>query len=515
MFRGSAFFVSADEGALAAALARRQMLAAAARENVVVVAARGADVPAHVLDEAQRLEPANGRTIVHPVLLRTLVISILVFSPLAARAEDAYRAYQSRVQAVRRTPGLVAFWDFVQREDAADGNGRFVAHAARRGETVFALDARNIAFDYWRAGRQATYADFTLTARGPFGQGVRFAPLREKDFRPVLLVPRERFHGTGLDIKGPRRSGSMVAWVVREAGNHAIAGIWHEGTDLSPPDDRAAVIQTGRRQYALFAGLAGNPGGAAVHVSENGTSSFGDKYARHMAVTPEQIPQVPPDAPAEARDAGWTVVGFVFDNARDRVTAYIDGQATLHWVDEPAKHPFYKWPYKAWLQAQLAKEPGLQPGEEPEFPRDQFYDPPQHGRVAETVSSQTEDERIVVRTHEFTRVRVTLRKDARGRFTVVAARELVALKVNPFWFPADLYAPKTTAEAGPFTVGRVIHGRRGAGMDGYLGGLAVFDRALGAREMKRLADIGRARTKGTGRRLMLLDLPAILGARPR
>ena len=140
----------------------------------------------------------------------------------------------------------------------------------------------------------------------------------------------------------------------------------------------------------------------------------------------------------------------------------------------------------------LAGIPGLQPGEDPAFPRDQYYQPPEGKPRAVRVLKQTPDERLELHTFEYTRVRITLRKDARGRFRRVAARELAALKVNPFWFPHDLYAPPSRDEGGPFTIGRVIHSRRGAGMAGYYGGVAVYSRALTPREMAVLAAIGRS-----------------------
>jgi hypothetical protein len=305
----------------------------------------------------------------------------------------------------------------------------------------------------------------------------------------------------------------MVAWIIREGGSHAIAGIWHEGTDISPDGDRPAAVEKGRRQYALFAGLAGNPGAVSVHVSENGGASFGDRYARNMAVTREKIPAAGAGSSPEELDAAWTVAGFTFDNARNRATAFIDGKCTDYWIDEPARHPFYRFAHQGWLQARLARIPGVQPGEDPRFPPDQYYQPPESRPRRERVVSQTAEEKVVERTYEYTVVRATFRKDAAGRFTVLAGEELTRLRVNPFWLQHDLYTPPSAAEGGPFTIGRVIHSRRGAGMDGYIGGVAVFNRALTRREMARLAAIGR-RKAARGGRLELLELPRILAAAP-
>ncbi len=399
--------------------------------------------------------------------------------------------YVRRVETVRKTPGFVALWDFVKREQTATGPGRFDAHQPSGSPWDFRLDVSNYVRDFWNQGPPASYADFPLLNRGPFGQSVRFNAETRPDFRPLLLVPRQRLHNSPLDVKGPGRAVSMVVWMIYESGNHAIAGIWHEGTDLRERGSLAARVEPGKRQYALFAGLAANPGASAVHVSENGRQSFGDNYARNLAVTPERIPSVPADSPTATLDAAWTTVGFTYDPARKTVTAYLDGKAGEFWIDNPSSHPFFQWPARGWLQAQLDAMPGVQPGEDPSFPTDQFYQPPERKPRSRQVLSQDAAERVELQVFEFTKVRVTLAKDERGRFTRVIRRELTALKANPFWFPHGLYEPKTPEDGGPFTIGRVIHTGRNPGIAGYIGGVAVFSRALSPAQMCRLAALHR------------------------
>jgi hypothetical protein len=375
--------------------------------------------------------------------------------------------YQRRVDQVRNTRGFVALWDFVKHEG---GGTRFDAYQSRGATHDLRLDAVNYIRDYWGRGREATYADFPMLGRGPFGDAVRFMAEKDADFRPLLMVPRARLNGSRVDVKGPRRSVSMVVWLIRESGNHAIAGIWHEGTDLKVADS-AARVERGQRQYALFAGLAANNGASAVHVSENGAASFGDRFARNLAVTPELIPAVPADSNPDMLDRSWSVVAFSFDNAKNTVTAYLNGRATGYWIDDPAKHPFFQWPYKGWV--------------------DGSYRPPEKPLLSRTVVEENDGERVELRVYPFTKVRVTLQKDERGKFTRVAARELVALKANPYWFEHDLYSP-AAGEGGPFTIGRVIHTSRNVGFTGYIGGVAVFDRALERRDMERLAGVARS-----------------------
>jgi hypothetical protein len=70
------------------------------------------------------------------------------------------------------------------------------------------------------------------------------------------------------------------------------------------------------------------------------------------------------------------------------------------------------------------------------------------------------------------------------------ARELIALRVNPFLFGRDPYSPAKAEDGRPFTIGRLIHTGRNFGDSGYTGGAAVF-RTLSAPEMKKLAEVGR------------------------
>ena len=407
--------------------------------------------------------------------MKNLVTGLLV-AALALSAQSP--GYQSRVDAVRKIPGFVALWDFVKRD-----GGRFAAWQAKGDRHDFRLDAVNYVRDYWGEGRMATYDDFPLLGRGPFGEAIRLRQETDKDLRPVLLIPRDRIQGSGLDVKGPGQSVSMVAWVIREGGNHAIAGIWHEGTDLKSEAGPVQRVERGRRQYSLFAGLAANNGASAVHVSENGGPSFGDKYARNLAVTPELIPTAPVGTSNEDLDKYWSLMGMVFDNQKNTVTAYLDGKATDMWVDNLPTHPFFKWPYNGWMQAEWRREPGVQAGEDTDFPESQFYQPPEGKPISTTLLSSKGDERMELQEFEFTRVRVTLRGGQ------VVSRELVALRSNPFWFPHDLYTPPTAAEGGPFTIGRVIHMSRGVGFTGYIGGVAVFNRALSKAQMEALAAI--------------------------
>jgi hypothetical protein len=226
--------------------------------------------------------------------------SLLLACILSAAA--AAETVQERVATVTNTPGLVAFWDFTKRE--APGK-RFTAHVPAGATHDYALDAGNYIKDLWNAGPAASYDDFPLLGSGPFGQAIRIKAETNPDFRPLLFVPRARLHDSPLDIKGANKAVTVVVWAIRESGNHALAGIWHEGTDLKEKTTESiAKVERGQRQYALFAGL-NKEGAACGHVSENGASSFTNKYALHKCNSAAQSPKVPHDSAPEVLAKSW------------------------------------------------------------------------------------------------------------------------------------------------------------------------------------------------------------------
>lgn len=386
------------------------------------------------------------------------------------------------VATVTSTPGLVAFWDFVKREP--DGGRRFTAHVPAGARTDYPLDAANYVKAYWGVGREATYADFPLLGRGPFGNAIRIVKETDADFRPFLFVPRSRLHDTPLDIKGAGKSVSVVVWAVRESGNHALAGIWHEGTDLHDASPAAiAKVERGQRQYALFAGL-NKPGSACGHVSENGASSFLNKYALHKSNSLGISPVAPADSPVAVLDASWQCFAMTFDHEKDELTSWLNGVAGDRWLDNPKNDGLIKSACHAYMQGHYAALPGKQDGEDASFPKDQYYNPPEGQPLSVKVLRESADERVELREHRYTKIEVTLRGGKE------VARDLVALRLNPWWYPHGIYTPKDAQSGGPFTIGRVIHSGRSVGFTGWIGGVAVFDRALSTVELGRLAKIG-------------------------
>ncbi len=389
--------------------------------------------------------------------------------------------YAERVATVMSTPGLVAFWDFTKRE--APGQ-RFTAHVPAGAKNDYALDAGNYVKDLWGQGPAASYADFPLLGAGPFGQAIRIRAETNPDFRPLLFVPRARLQDTPLDIKGSGKAVSVVVWAIRESGNHALAGIWHEGTDLKEQSTKTiAKVERGQRQYALFAGL-NKEGSACGHVSENGASSFLNKYALHKCNSAETSPKVPADSDPATLAKSWQTFAMTFDSRTQELTGWLNGVSGDRWLENPQQDRLLSFAANAWLQGRLAKIPGVQPGEDPTFPADQYYNPPEETPVKVTVLDEQRSKRTELREYRYTKVKVALVNDRE------IGRELVALRLNPWWFPHDLYTPKADGSGGPFTIGRVIHSSRSVGFTGWIGGVAVFDRALTAAELARLHAVG-------------------------
>jgi len=393
-------------------------------------------------------------------------------------------SYNDRLASVTSIPGCVAFWDFVKREP--DGEHRFTSHIPAGETNDFALDATNYVKDYWGEGPPATYADFPLLGHGPFGQAIRIRREKNAMFRPLLFVPRSRLHDSAIDIKGTGKPVTLVVWAIRESGSHALAGIWFEGTDLK--EQATATIkhvQRGQRQYALFAGLS-KQGSACGHVSENGAGSFGIRYAMHKSNTEEKSPTLSANSPSEVLDGSWQCFAMTFDPEQDELTSWLNGKASELWQPDVKKK--LSPVYNAWRQGQLRSTPGKQPGENAGFPVDQFYNPPEDKPVSVKVYSETVEERVELQEFGYTRVKVTLRKENDGTWKSIA-RDLAEVRLNPWWFPHDIYIPKDAQSGGRFTIGRVGHSARTVGFTGWIGGVAVFERALRADEMKRLSAI--------------------------
>jgi hypothetical protein len=153
-------------------------------------------------------------------------------------------------------------------------------------------------------------------------------------------------------------------------------------------------------------------------------------------------------------------------------------------LDNPQNDRLISSAHNAYMQGHYHRVPGLQTGEDESFPKDQYYNPPETELVASKVLMESDRERVEHREYRFTKIEVSLAKADDGQWREVD-RDLVALRLNPWWYPHGIYAPSNAG--GPFTIGRVIHSSRGVGFTGWIGGVAVFNRALAEAELRTLS----------------------------
>ncbi len=106
--------------------------------------------------------------------------------------------------------------------------------------------------------------------------------------------------------------------------------------------------------------------------------------------------------------------------------------------------------------------------------------------IGSEIVRESDRERVERREYKFTKVEVMLTKSIDGKWNEIH-RDLVALRLNPWWYPHGIYSPEDATTGGPFTIGRVIHSSRSVGFTGWIGGVAVFDRALDQEQLQTLS----------------------------
>ena len=101
------------------------------------------------------------------------------------------------------------------------------------------------------------------------------------------------------------------------------------------PEAREAVICT-RYVPTSWPSCAA---GACGHVSENGASSFRNRYALHKCNSAAVSPAVPADALPETLDRSWQCFAMTLDHRRQELTGWLNGEAGDRWLDKPKADP--------------------------------------------------------------------------------------------------------------------------------------------------------------------------------
>jgi len=120
----------------------------------------------------------------------------------------------------------------------------------------------------------------------------------------------------------------MIAWVKFVGPRHLVAGIWDEG---------GWDKYGGRRQFAIFAGLFGQPG-VIAHISATGAASFpqstreGSQYTRSRAID---------GAPFE--DHEWVALAATYEPGSGEVRAFLNGVCTPLAVTDPIAQDVYRF----------------------------------------------------------------------------------------------------------------------------------------------------------------------------
>jgi hypothetical protein len=430
----------------------------------------------------------------HSIPIRSgLPLVLLVATLLPSNAGEAERS-----ATVARTPGLIAFWDFIH-----SAQGRWIAyHDPTVTDHDYPVSLRRIGDPKSYTPTDWPYDDadsrLAITDGGPFGKAVHF----NQGF-VFAEVPRLAFDGTPLDLNG-RHAFTVLAWTRFTGKRHLVAGVWDEGGW-----DRYG----GRRQYALFGGLFGSQG-VIAHISATGAASFpqsdvnGSQYARIKAI----------DARAFPNDR-WVCMGMTYDPDKNEVGAWLDGVCTPRTFADPVMQDVtgakgaeqvnpapFAWPVFG-PRAFLMKFNGYRRGNDDHIGEHAVHiDLDQgrlrYGRIADPTAGKKQ-----------VQIRIDLRRDGK---TVLehpitwdvdgdATREVKGLAIARIGdvVAASLWqehatgtqmigteVTRTLSEGAPFTFGRALGlgaEERAHGSQLDLSGVAVFNRVLPAAEMQALS----------------------------
>lgn len=258
-----------------------------------------------------------------PALSMAFFVCALVCNTLCAATQpELSPAAVANRDAVSKTKGLVAFWDFTHGDEHA-WHSFFDSTVETRSYPAY---LRRIGDDGLYSSATWPYqtpeSQLVFDATGPFGNAVRF-----NRGHIYGAVERADFDRSLLDLTR-KRPFTMIAWVRFVGPRHMVAGIWDEG---------GWDKYGGRRQFAIFAGLFGRRG-VIAHISATGAASFpqstieGSQYARSRAID---------GAPFE--DHEWVALAATYEPESREVRAYLNGVCTPLAVTDPVAQDVYRF----------------------------------------------------------------------------------------------------------------------------------------------------------------------------
>ncbi len=226
---------------------------------------------------------------------------------------------QQNIDAIKETPGLVAFWDFKKKN--ASGNN-FTAYSSLQADVdnpelypVYLKKHNNLSKNYtlnnWD-NETPIEGDHT----GPFGKSIKI-----NAGRLFAQVPRSEFQNKALGMIHGKNPFTLISWVKffdsSSSNYHSIMGIWDEGNEEGIANVEKKY--SGQRQFSLFTKQMKGAKRLFSHFSATGSGSYpqtSNPYAQLRAVDGADI----------TSDEPWYQLAMVYDGIK--VTSYVNGIAT-------------------------------------------------------------------------------------------------------------------------------------------------------------------------------------------
>lgn len=190
--------------------------------------------------------------------------------PLAWPADFAGKHSRKLIRRIRKTPGLVAVWDFREPEGEP-----------RKANDLFPLQEMG--------GPVKRIAEGPLSGYSALFENGTYLSLPHADTGKLNL------HGRGQGV-------TVVAWVKWQGGTGFVGGMWNESTS------------GGKRQYGLFVSLPYYNGDSQVcgHISRTGKPTPPFPYSIDYSASEQLVPK-----------NEWVCVAFTYDGRQ--IKSFLNG----------------------------------------------------------------------------------------------------------------------------------------------------------------------------------------------